>query len=231
MAAQSAVRKKTRQGARNAGAARKPGAPDSKNSGSPGSPGTPGTREKIVHAAADLFYLQGYQGASLEAVAQQAGVNRGSLYYFFRSKKNLALAVIGHFERMIHENFLAPALKSPGGREKLARLAELYSTMPLAAAPCCGCPIGKLSLELSGLDEELRLRLKGVWEGVLGEIEGMVRQAREEGSLPASSDPHGLARAFFSQIQGAHIIARSVLDEEALRADCRRAFEGLSWIN
>ena len=196
----------------------------------------PGTRERIVGSAADLFYLQGYQGTSLDTVAGKAGVNRGSLYYFFRSKKNLALAVIGHFERLIHANFLGPALEGErSGRGKLERLAELYSSMPRASSPCCGCPIGKLSLELSGLDEDLRLRLKEVWAGVIGEIAAMIRQARAEGALSPDADADAkaepLARAFFGQIQGAHIIARSTLDEKALRNDCRRAFECLPWVD
>ena len=191
----------------------------------------PGTRERIVGAAADLFYLEGYQIASLDSVAQRAGVNRGSLYYFFKSKKNLALAVIGHFEHMIHQNFLHPIPEGEKtGRERLARLADLYSEMPRIESPCCGCPIGKLSLELSGLDEELRLSLKDVWAGVISKIEAMVQQARDEGALPPTADVNGLARSFFAQIQGAHIIARSTLDADALGRDCRRALEGLPWV-
>lgn len=191
-----------------------------------------GTRERIVGAAADLFYLEGYRAASLDSVAQRAGVNRGSLYYFFKSKRNLALAVIGHFESLIHRNFLQPVLENErAGRGQLARLADLYSEMPRAESPCCGCPIGKLSLELSGVDEDLRLSLKGVWAGVISKIEAMVRQAMDEGALPPTADVNGLARSFFAQIQGAHIIARSTLDAEALGRDCRRALEGLPWVN
>ncbi|HBK80367.1 MAG TPA: hypothetical protein DDZ83_12000 [Nitrospinae bacterium] len=189
------------------------------------------TRDRIVRAAADLFYLQGYSGTSLDTVARKAGVNRGSLYYFFRSKKNLVLAVIDYFERLIHQNFIDAAEEgASGGRGRLERLAEFYSGMPRASSPCCGCPIGKLSLELSGLDDDMRLRLKDVWAGVIGRIERMVREAQAEEALHPEADAAILARAFFEQIQGAHIIARTTLDEEDLRADCRRAFESLPWM-
>jgi len=189
------------------------------------------TRERIIPAAAELFYRQGYQGTSLDQVAQAAGVNRGSLYYFFKSKKNLALAVIGHYERLLHHHYLEPALGGGGGRAGLAALAERYARMPSASSPCCGCPIGNLSLELSGLDEELRERLKEVWEGIFARIAEAIRRAQKEGALDPGAEAAGLARAFFASIQGAHIIARSVLDEEALRRDCRRAFESLPWIS
>ncbi|MBI3128191.1 MAG: TetR/AcrR family transcriptional regulator [Candidatus Tectomicrobia bacterium] len=189
-----------------------------------------GTREKVILAAADLIYRQGFTGTSLDMVAVKAGVNRGSLYYFFRSKKNLGSAVIGHYERLLHENFLEPALGGEGtGREKLARLADLYSHLPLSDRPCCGCPIGNLSLELSGLDEELRLHLKEVWTGVFARVAEAVRQAQEEGELDPGADAIGLARAFFAQIQGAHLFARTSLDEDALRGDCRQALDALPW--
>ncbi len=202
----------------------------------------PGTRDQIVAAAADLFYLRGYQGTSLDTVARKVEVNRGSLYYFFRTKKNLGLAVIDHYERLIHRNFIEPVLKEvtrrrggsrlaggSSGRGKLERLAALYSHMPRAESPCCGCPIGKLSLELSGLDEDFRLRLKEVWEGVIEGIAGMVREAQAEGALDAKAESGEIARSFFGQIQGAHIIARSTLDQGALELDCRRAVENLPW--
>ncbi len=188
------------------------------------------TRERIVLAAARLAYLQGFNATSLDAVAQAAGVNRGSLYYFFRSKKNLALAVIAHFEALLHDHHVAPAFESgKSGREKLETFAALYSRMPSASSPCCGCPIGNLSLELSGADEDLRARLEKVWRRLLSCIEEVLRQAQAEGDLDPGPGAGGLARSFFTQIQGAHLIARSTLDARALEADCRRAFEGLPW--
>lgn len=189
------------------------------------------TQDRIVQAAADLFYLQGYSNTSLDSVARKARVNRGSLYYFFRSKKNLVLGVIDYFERLIYINFINAAEEgASGGRGRLELLTELYSGMPQASSPCCGCPIGKLSLELSGLDDDMRLRLKGVWVGVFGRIERMVQEAQAEEALHPGADAASLARAFFEQIQGAHIIARTTLDEEDLRADCRGAFESLPWV-
>jgi TetR/AcrR family transcriptional repressor of nem operon len=188
------------------------------------------TRERIVLAAARLAHQQGFNATSLDAVAQAAGVNRGSLYYFFRSKKNLALAVIAHFEALLYAHHVVPAFGSgKSGREKLETFAALYARMPSASSPCCGCPIGNLSLELSGADENLRARLEEVWRRLLSHIEEGLRQAQAEGDLESGPGAAGLARSFFTQIQGAHLIARSTLDARALEADCRRAFEGLPW--
>ena len=188
------------------------------------------TKEKIIEAAARLVYRKGFHATSLDMVAQAAQVNRGSLYYFFRSKKNLGLAVIDHYESLLHQNYLSPSFGAQAkGREKIRRLAESYALMPMQDSPCCGCPIGNLSLELSALDEQMRLRLKGVWEKVFEKIAGVLAQSQGEGELTGDVDPLVHARSFFSQIQGAHIIARCSQDEGALREDCERAFMSLPW--
>lgn len=188
------------------------------------------TKQKIIEAAARLIYHRGFHATSLDSVAQAARVNRGSLYYFFRSKKNLGLSVIGHYESLLQQNYLSPSFDIQArGREKIRRLAESYARMPMQDSPCCGCPIGNLSLELSSLDEEMRVRLNGVWEGVFERIALVLAESKEEGELHVDVDPLVLARSFFSQIQGAHIIARCSQDETSLREDCERAFMSLPW--
>lgn len=47
------------------------------------------TRERIVTAASKLFYNTGIKGVSVDAVAEQAGVTKRTLYYHFRSKDDL----------------------------------------------------------------------------------------------------------------------------------------------
>ncbi len=188
------------------------------------------TKRKIIEAAARLVYQRGFHATSLDIVAQAANVNRGSLYYFFRSKKNLGLAIIDHYESLLHENYLKPSFETEAsGREKIRCLAESYARMPNQDSPCCGCPIGNLSLELSALDEEMRMRLKEVWDGVFERIALVLAQSQVEGELPGEIAPLVYARSFFSQMQGAHIIARCSQDEASLREDCERAVMSLPW--
>ena len=188
------------------------------------------TKRKIIEAAARLVYQRGFHATSLDIVAQGAKVNRGSLYYFFRSKKNLGLAIIDHYESLLHENYLTPSFDTEAsGREKIRCLAESYARMPIQDSPCCGCPIGNLSLELSALDEEMRMRLKEVWDGVFERIALVLAQSQAEGELPGEIAPLVYARSFFSQMQGAHIIARCSQDEASLREDCERAVMSLPW--
>jgi AcrR family transcriptional regulator len=50
--------------------------------------------EQIVTTAAELFGARGYDGVSLEDVAERLDVTKGSLYYYFASKDELVTAAI-----------------------------------------------------------------------------------------------------------------------------------------
>lgn len=52
------------------------------------------SNEAIVAAAADLFRRHGYDGASMQALAEAVGILKGSLYSRFKGKEALAVAVI-----------------------------------------------------------------------------------------------------------------------------------------
>ncbi|EKF20026.1 TetR/AcrR family transcriptional regulator [Nitratireductor pacificus] len=52
------------------------------------------TRDRIVSAAAALFYGEGVRRVSVDAVAEKAGVTKRTLYYHFASKDDLVAAYL-----------------------------------------------------------------------------------------------------------------------------------------
>lgn len=51
------------------------------------------TRQVIIEAARTVFHRQGVNGSSLETLAQEAGLTRGAIYWHFKDKAELFLAV------------------------------------------------------------------------------------------------------------------------------------------
>ncbi len=54
------------------------------------------SEKKILEAAKKVFETQGYSGARMQQIADEAGISKASLHYYFRSKENL-------FERIFDE--------------------------------------------------------------------------------------------------------------------------------
>ena len=56
------------------------------------------TRQHLLNAALEVFWREGVTRASLQAIAQQAGVTRGALYWHFKNKEDL-------FESMFEQQY------------------------------------------------------------------------------------------------------------------------------
>lgn len=54
-----------------------------------------GTEEKIIRAAEEVFYLEGYGGARMRIIADKAGINKGLLHYYFKTKEKLFDTIFG----------------------------------------------------------------------------------------------------------------------------------------
>ena len=65
----------------------------------------PGTERRILEAAAKVFMLKGRLGASMQDIADEAGINRTLLHYYFRNKDKLFDTI---FDKLIQE--LMPAM-------------------------------------------------------------------------------------------------------------------------
>lgn len=86
---------------------------------------------RLVQAASERFLREGVDGASLRAIARDAGTNIGMLYYYFPSKDDLFLAVVedvyggilGDLERALSRD-LPPQARLRGLYRRIAALDE-----------------------------------------------------------------------------------------------------------
>jgi len=59
------------------------------------------SRERLLEAATTLFARKGYDGVSVDAIVNEAGLNKRMVYHYFGSKEGLYVAVLGNaFDRI-----------------------------------------------------------------------------------------------------------------------------------
>jgi AcrR family transcriptional regulator len=56
-------------------------------------------KERLVAAAARIFIKNGYYPTGIREVIAEAKVSKGSFYFYFKSKKELAVEVYKYFNR------------------------------------------------------------------------------------------------------------------------------------
>jgi AcrR family transcriptional regulator len=71
------------------------------------------TREHLLSVATALFAERGYEGTSIEAVLQESGVSRGSLYHHFKGKETLFEAVLEALETDVGRRTMEAAMLAP----------------------------------------------------------------------------------------------------------------------
>ncbi len=85
-------------------------------------------RDKILNAAERVIQRQGLAATTIEAVAAEAGVSKGGLFYHFSSKKEMLEQLIDHYREWYYasrEEILATLPDTPGKLLKATILASI----------------------------------------------------------------------------------------------------------
>jgi TetR/AcrR family transcriptional repressor of nem operon len=187
------------------------------------------TKGKLVEAARRLFWERGYEATSLQDVVERARAKSGSLYYFFRTKEDLLLAVLDHYVDLLWPAVIEPAFgRTADPIERIFSILNGYREGLVYTGFTHGCPIGNLALEVS--DEYPRAR-----EKIARNFEGWrkwIRKCLEEaaGRLPAGMDGERLAMFILAVMEGAVMQARahhSLEPFDASVAELRQYFNRL----
>lgn len=169
------------------------------------------TREKIVFAAMELFWLKGYHSTSVADLLSRTQLNSGSLYHVFPSKQDVLIGVLEAYRDGIEEMLLEPAWGGVADPiEKIFALLNGYRTM-IAESDCTyGCPIGSLALELHEPDPRVRELIAQNFENWTAAIERCLDAAGKR--LPRATDKRALAQFVLTAMEGGVMQARTHRD-------------------
>jgi len=152
---------------------------------------------RILDAAHIVFVRRGTAGARMQEIADEAGVNKALLHYYFRSKSRLAAAV---FQRVARGLFLrvSEILGSDAEIEdKVRRVVRLYleqlSKTPYAPAYVIS-EINQHPDRAAQLVEAVRhMRAESLNANVLDTLGKQLRQRVRAGAMRAISTPQFVA--------------------------------------
>lgn len=94
------------------------------------------SRQEIIDAAARVFYAKGYESASIQDIADELGILKGSIYYHVRSKEEMLFEIL----LRAHDDYHRAVADIPGLdggplsllREFVTRHAEHCARNPVA---------------------------------------------------------------------------------------------------
>jgi TetR/AcrR family transcriptional repressor of nem operon len=178
-------------------------------------------KERLMDAAMELMWRNGYGAASVDAICDQAGAKKGSFYYFFKSKSELAAAALDadwKKKRAQMDSIFSPTIPP---LERFDRYFDfVYENISKVRDRCdgaiLGCPYVSVGSEVSTQDEIVRKKIDEIMDRKLNYFVSAVRDAAAQGEIH-TSDPTAKAKALFCCYQGTVAQARIQNDIELLR--------------
>ena len=179
------------------------------------------TREKILDAAEACMMSRGFAGTSVDAILERAEISRGTFFYHFDTKDDMARALVRRYaatDSKIADEFMAKAEGlSRDPVQQVLIFMGLYIQMfeDLGANPP-GCLFATYSYEAGLFDEETHAVIHGAfshWRRLLGAKleEAMIVQPPR---MPV--DSADLADLAFATFEGAMIMGRVLQEEQAM---------------
>src|ERR1700680_1561830 len=157
--------------------------------------------DKALDAATQVFWREGYQGASLSDLTEAMGINRPSLYAAFGNKETLFHKVIDRYARG-RAAYVREALKQPTARavtEQLLRGAADLLTDPQHPT---GCLLVQGALVCGEDSDCIRQALVSRRVAIEAALRRRFQRAKEEGDLAADTNPADLSRYVITISQG-----------------------------
>ena len=152
-------------------------------------------------------------------ICTQAGVPKGSFYYFFPSKQALALEVVNE-HWVWQKGEWTRILTAPTGlverlRQLFVATAEMQSEALRGTGAVAGCLFGNLALEVSAQDDPLRKRVQEIFDEQIDIVERAIQDAVDAGELSVPN-PRVTAKSIVAQIEGLVLFAKLFNDPSQL---------------
>jgi TetR/AcrR family transcriptional regulator, transcriptional repressor for nem operon len=154
------------------------------------------TRRQILRAASHQFARRAYHDVGLDDILAQAELTKGAMYFHFRSKHALAVAII---ERQTTAGNAAVEELLTRGLSGLETLIDFSYLIAIGDMKTDGVRAGLNLLESVGRSEGLQKKLLDEWAKALA---GVVEQAIAEGDIHRDCDPQAVGRMMVSLHMG-----------------------------
>ncbi len=185
-------------------------------------------KERLMEAVAELIWKGSYGSTTIDQICEKAGVKKGSFYYFFESKADLAVASLDEkWQRLRPE---LDALFSPmvPPLERFKRYCEFNYRFQEENREkygyVLGCPLHSMGAEVCTQEERLRAKIQEVLEYKRKYLESAIRDAHAAGLIQAP-DAAAKSRILFAYYQGLATQARIQNNLEILKDAVRGTYD------
>jgi AcrR family transcriptional regulator len=181
--------------------------------------------EQALDRALEVFWREGFQGASLSALTAAMGLNKPSLYAAFGDKEALYLKALKRYAERENACAFGAMQVDPDARRAIEAL--LHAMVRLLTDPSrpggCFVVTGSADCGMGGTPEAVQQALRQALRAGETAIKERLKRARQDAQLPPEADVPALAAYFAAVVSGLSVQARSGVPRARLDSAVRVA--------
>jgi TetR/AcrR family transcriptional repressor of nem operon len=182
----------------------------------------PDSKKRLLDAALEVIRTKGYAATTVDDICHAAGLTKGSFFYHFKTKEDLAIAAAEHFGEMAAGIFAAaPYRQENDPLERLLGYLDFRAEILQGELPEFTCLLGTMVQEIYQTHPAIREACDRQIGAHAGEIARDIEQAKLLYAPDAPWTAESLAMYMQAVIQGAFILAKARQGPE-VAAECIR---------
>lgn len=165
-------------------------------------------RDAALVRALDIFWLRGYEPASIAELCTAMGINPPSLYSAFGNKARLFLEAVNHYETTYWDDTWKQLENDPDLHRAIKTFfSESARILTMPDVPC-GCMVVLAAINVSPDSQDVINALKVIRQEAKTNFLKRLKQGVKDGNLPPKTDVKALAGALNTVLEGMSIQAR-----------------------
>lgn len=173
-------------------------------------------RDEALKRAGRLFWKRGYEKSSMTALLKAMGIQKGSFYATFGSKRQILAEALDEYIATRFGGFHARGDESP--LHALRRHLDEVVEESIGEQRSAGCFLVNCALELAPHDRQVREVVTKTLAAHAGLYRSLMDDAKSRGELPKRYDTARHAQALLALVVGMRVMARGGLPAGAIRA-------------
>ncbi|WP_413942632.1 TetR/AcrR family transcriptional regulator [Bdellovibrio sp. HCB-162] len=182
------------------------------------------TKTRAIDLGRHYLQTLGFNGFSFQKIADELGIKKASLHYYFASKEDMGLALLKDYEEA-YERWTTKV--SPlSAEKKLEQMLNVFCKMGLDHKKIC--PAGVLCADFNTLPNNMKKRLIEFHHIQRQWMIDTLKQGVQEKSLRKDLSIEATADLFLTSIQGGLQVARLRGDMESFKKMIRLLIKNIS---
>jgi len=175
----------------------------------------------LIESIDELLYQKGFNNMSFSDIAKVTGLSKGNLYYYFKTKEDILLAVIEHRITAMKDMLAEWEVTYPKPIDRLKRYVQIANN-EAAKVIHYGCPMGSLNTELAKSQATLQKISKRQFDVFKAWLKKQMKL------LFPNQDAEDLSMHLLVRTQGIVVMSQAYKDKKLI---ARETDNILSWLD